>query len=106
MEPIVKKPKDLAFDSIMLELKLAEENKIKTAAIILNKVSHSNSISISEETNILQIDDEPQGVEVISFLYNLPQSTKKLTCQTILKSWVNLIYQPTWFIIPTQKSSR
>ena len=59
----------------MLEPKLLDENKIKTAAIILNKVSHSNIISTSKQTNILQIDDEPQGVEVTSFLYNLPHDS-------------------------------
>ena len=92
IEPILKKPKDLAFDSIMLELKLVDENEIKTASIILNKVSHSNSISISEETNILQVDDEPQGVEITSFLYNLLQSTKNWP----VKLFRNLEW--TWYI--------
>ena len=35
IEPVVKKRKDSAFDSIMLELKLMDENKTKRAAIIL-----------------------------------------------------------------------
>ena len=37
IEPVVKKRKDSAFDSIMLELKLMDENKTKRAAIILKK---------------------------------------------------------------------
>ena len=55
----------------MLELKLVYENKTKRAAIILNKIFNSYNVSISEETNILHINDEPQGVDVTSFLYNL-----------------------------------
>ena len=62
----------------MLELKLVDENKTKRAAIILNKIFNSNNVSISEETNILHINDEPQGVDVTSFLYNLQQPTKKI----------------------------
>ena len=38
IEPVVKKRKDSAFDSIMLELKLMDENKTKRAAIILKKI--------------------------------------------------------------------
>ena len=76
IEPIVKKRRDSAFDSIMLELKLVDENKTKRAAIILNKIFNSNNVSISEQTNILHINDEPQGVDVTSFLYNLLQPTK------------------------------
>ena len=76
IEPIVKKRRDSAFDSIMLELKLVDENKTKRAAIILYKIFNSNNVSISEETNILHINDEPQGVDVTSFLYNLQQPTK------------------------------
>ena len=37
-EPVVKKRKDSAFDSIMLELKPMVENKTKRAAIILKKI--------------------------------------------------------------------
>ena len=36
IKPVFKKRKDSAFDSIMLELKLMDENKTKRAAIILN----------------------------------------------------------------------
>ena len=78
IEPIVKKRRDSAFDSIMLELKLVDENKTKRAAIILNKIFNSNNSSISEETNILHTNNEPQGVDVRSFLYNLQQPTKKI----------------------------
>ena len=52
-----------------------DENKTKRAAIILNKIFISNSVSISEEVNILHINDKPQGVDVTSFFttYNNPQ---------------------------------
>ena len=62
----------------MLEPKLVNKNKTKRAAIIPNKIFHSNNVSISEETNILHINDEPQGVDVTSFLCNLQQPTKKI----------------------------
>ena len=87
----------------MLELKLVDENKTNRAAIILNKIFNSSKVSISEETNILHINDEPHGVDKTNFLYNLQQPTKKLTFQSIPKPWVNLLYQLTWFIILTQK---
>ena len=61
----------------MFELKLMDENKTKRPAIILHKIFNSNSISISEENNILHIDDESQGVDVTSFLYILQQPTNK-----------------------------
>ena len=38
IEPVVKKRKDSAFDSIMLKLKLIDENKTKRAAITLKKI--------------------------------------------------------------------
>ena len=78
IEPIVNKRRDSAFNSKMLELKIVDENKTKRAAIILNKIFNSNNISIIEETNILHINDEPQGVDVTSFLYNLQKPTKKI----------------------------
>ena len=83
IEPIVKKRKDSAFDSIMLELKLVDENKTKRAAIILNKIFNSNNVSISEETIILHINDEPQGVDFCTIYDN---QQKKSTCQSIPKS--------------------
>ena len=60
------------------ELKLVDENKTKRAAIILNKNFNSKTVSNSEETNILHISDEPQGVYVTRFLYNSQQPTKNL----------------------------
>ena len=90
-EPVVKKRKDSAFDSIMLELKLMDENKTKRAAIILKQNFDSDSVSISGENNVLHIEDEPQGVKVTNFLYILQQPTKKLTCKSIPEYWVNLI---------------
>ena len=85
IEPVVKKRKDSAFDSIMLELKLMDENKTKIAAIILKKFFDSNTVSISEENNVLHIEDEPQGVKVTNFLYNLQQPTKKIDEQKYSK---------------------
>ena len=85
IEPVVKKRKVSAFDSIMLELKLMDENKTKRAAIILKKIFDSNTVSISEENNVLHIEDEPQGVKVTNFLYNLQQPTKKIDVQKYSK---------------------
>ena len=85
IEPVVKKRKDSAFDSIMLELKLMDENKTKRAAIILKKIFDSDTVSISEENNVLHIEDEPQGVRVTNFLYNLQQPTKKIDVQKYSK---------------------
>ena len=85
IEPVVKKRKDSAFDSVMLELKLMDENKTKRAAIILKKIFDSDTVSISEENNVLHIEDEPQGVKVTNFLYNLQQPMKKLTCNSFPK---------------------
>ena len=81
IEPVVKKQKDSAFNSIMLELKLMDENKTKRAAIILKKIFDSDTVSISEENNVLHIEYEPQGVKVTNFLYNLQQPTKKIDMQ-------------------------
>ena len=83
IEPVVKKRKDSAFDSIMLELKLMDENETKRAAIILKKIFDSNTVSISEENNVLHI--EPQGVKVTNFLYNLQQPNKKIDAQKYSK---------------------
>ena len=85
IEPVVKKRKDSALDSIMLELKLMDENKTNRAAIILKKSFVSDNVSISEENNVLHIEDEPQGVKVTNFLYNLQQPTKKFDVQKISK---------------------
>ena len=59
----------------MLELNLMDENKTKRAAIIL-KIFTSEPVSGSEENNVLHIEDEPQGVQVINVLYNFQQPTK------------------------------
>ena len=65
----------------MLELKLMDENKTKRAAIILKKIFVSDTVSISEENNVLHNADEPEGVKVTNFLYNLQQPTKKIDVQ-------------------------
>ena len=85
IEPVVKKWKDSAFDSIMLELKLMDENKTKRAAIILKKNFDSDTVSISEENNVLHIEDEPQGVKVTNVLFNLQQPTKKMDVEKYSK---------------------
>ena len=69
----------------MLELKLMDENKTKRAAIILKKNFDSDAVSISEENNVLHIEDEPQRVKVINFLYNLQQPTKKIDVEKYSK---------------------
>ena len=85
IEPVGKKRKDSAFDSIMLELKSMDEKKTKRAAIILKKIFDSDTLSISQENNVLHIEDEPQGVKVTNFLHNLQQSTKKIDVQKYSK---------------------
>ena len=85
IELVVKKRKDSAFDSRMLKPKLMDENKTKKAAIMLKKIFDSDIVYISEENNVLHIEDEPQGVKVTNLLYNLQQPTKKLTCKRIPK---------------------
>ena len=44
--------------------------KEKEHTIILKKKFDSDTVFISEENNVLHIDDEPQGVKVTNFLYN------------------------------------
>ena len=61
------------------------ENKTKRAAIILKKIWDSETVSIREENSVLNIEDEPQGVKVLNFLYNLQQPTKQMTCKSIPK---------------------
>ena len=84
-ELVVKKRKDSAFDSIMKELKVMDENKKKERQFFCKKFFESDSVSISEENNVLYIEDEPQVVKVTNFLYNLQQSNKKLTRKSIPK---------------------
>ena len=74
----------------MLELKLMDENKTKRAAINLKKIFDSDTVSISEENNVLHIEDEPQGVKVANFLYNLQQPTKKIDVQKYSKILIEL----------------
>ena len=68
----------------MLELKLMDENKTKSCKYP-EKIFDSDSVSISEENNVLHIEDEPQGVKVTNFLYNLQQPTKKIDVQKYSK---------------------
>ena len=69
----------------MLELKLMDENKTKRAAIILKKNFDSDTVSISEENNVLHIEDEIQGVKVTNVLFNLQQPTKKMDVEKYSK---------------------
>ena len=67
-----------------------DENKTKRAAIILEKIFDSNSVSISEVNNVLHIGDGPQGVKVTNFLYNLQQPTKKIDVPKYFKIFSEL----------------
>ena len=61
------------------------ENKAKRAAIITKKIFDSDTLSISEENNVLHIEDEPQGVKRTNFVYNLQQPTKRIDVQMYSK---------------------
>ena len=61
-----------------------DENK-KKSCYYPEKGFDSNTVSISEENNVLHIEDEPQGVKVTNFLYNLQQPTKKIDVQKYSK---------------------
>ena len=61
-----------------------DENK-KKSCYYPEKNFDSNTVSISEENNVLHIEDEPQGVKVTNFLYNLQQPTKKIDVQKYSK---------------------
>ena len=52
--------------------------KQKEPQLSWKKNIDSDTVSISEENNVLHIEDEPQGVKVTNFLYNLQQPTKKI----------------------------
>ena len=88
----MKKTTDSAFDSIRLELKQVDQKKTKRAPIILNKTFNSNIVSNSEETNILHIDDEPQGVEVdvTSFFVQFTTTHKKIDLSKYSKILIEL----------------
>ena len=103
LEPIVKKRKDSAFDLITLDLELVEENKTKRAAIILNEMFNSNNVCFSDETKILLVHDETSRSRDSKHFVQFTTTYKKLTCQSVPKSSVNLLYQPTWFIVLTQR---
>ena len=53
------------------------DKKTWRVAIILKKNFDSNSVSISQESNVLHIDDEPHGAKLTNFFYNLQLHTKK-----------------------------
>ena len=79
MEPIVtKKPAVESFESIMKNVKLKEDQKIKRAEIVLDFILQSNQITIGEESKLIYIDNKPTDVQVSSFLCNLQQPTKKI----------------------------
>ena len=79
MDPIVtKKPTVESFESIMKNVKLKEDHKIKRAEIVLDFILQSNQITIGEESQLIYIDNETTDVQVSSFLYNLQQPTKKI----------------------------
>ena len=61
-----------------------EKNKIKRSEILLEHIMQSDVISIGGN-DVLHINKEPLGVKVSTFLYNLQQSTKKLTLKSTQK---------------------
>ena len=89
----------------MLELKLMNENKTKRASIILKKIFVSDTVSISEENNVLHIEDEPQGVKVIDFLYNLQQANKKIDVQKS-RIWFTILMQKMFSMSFTAKKRK
>ena len=79
MDPIVtKKPTIESFESIMKNVKLKEDDKIKGEEIVLDFILQSNQITIGEESQLIYIDNKPTDVQVSSFLCNLQQPTKKI----------------------------
>ena len=68
MDPIVtKKPTVESFESIMKNVKLKEDHKIKRAEIVLDFILQSNQITIGEESQLNYIDNKPTDVQVSSF---------------------------------------
>ena len=84
IEPILKKLKISQFESIISELELMEKNKIKRSEILLEHIMQSDVISIGGN-DVLHINKEPPGVKFSTFLYNLQQTTKKLTLKSTQK---------------------
>ena len=84
IEPILKKQKISQFESIMSELESMEKNKIRRSEILLEHIMQSDVISI-RGNDVLHINKEPLGVKISTFLYNLQQTTKKLTLKSIQK---------------------
>ena len=84
IEPILKKQKISQFESIISELEPIEKNKIKRSEILLEHIMQSDVISIGGN-DVLYINKEPLGVKVSTFLYNLQQTTKKLTLKSTQK---------------------
>ena len=83
IEPILKKQKISQFESITSELEPMEINKIRRSEILLEQMQ-SDVISI-RGNDVLHINKEPLGVKLSTFLYNLQQTTKKLTLKSIQK---------------------
>ena len=84
IEPILKKQKNSQFKSIMSELETMEKNKIRRSEILFEHIMQSDVISIGGN-DVLYINKEPLGVKVSTLLYNLQQTTKKLTLKSIQK---------------------
>lgn len=70
-------PKTNKNQSIMSQLKVMPKPKSDRAQEIYNKIMQSNSISISED-NTIQVDNQGTDVDLIQFLYDLQQPTKKI----------------------------
>ena len=91
IEPILKKQKISQFESVISELEPMEKNKIKRSEILLEHIMQSDVISIGGN-DVLHINKEPLGVKVSNFLYDLQQTTKKLTLKSTQKFCLLLIY--------------
>ena len=91
IEPVVKKPKDSALDSIRLELKLTDENKTKRAAIFLKNVLIPILFLLVKRIIFSKLKmnlEEWKWQNFCTIYNNLP---KKLTSKSIPKCWLNLI---------------
>ena len=65
MDPIVtKKPTVESFESIMKNVKLKEDHKIRRAEIVLDFILQSNQITIGEQGQLIYIDNKPMDVQV------------------------------------------
>lgn len=70
-------PKTNKNQTILSQLKIMPKPKSDRAQEIYNKIMQSNSISISDDNTIL-VDNQGTDIDLIQFLYDLQQPTKKI----------------------------